>query len=99
MNNEIYTSTAVRRPGAPARQYLRADIVYLNSVLRMMRRHGISKSTTAMLLNYAAHPELLEPGFPRRKVHNPGLIQFTGRAVIVNEAALDRVNKNNVIYR
>lgn len=98
MDNSIYTSTAVRRPGAAARQYLRADIVYLNSVLRMMRRHGISKSTTAMLLNYARHPELLEPGFQRRKVHNPGLIQFTGRAVIVNEAALDRLN-NNVIYR
>lgn len=99
MDNSIYTSTAVRRPGAPAKQYLRADIVYLNSVLRMMRRHGISKSTTAMLLNYAQHPELLEPGFPRRKVHNPQLIQFTGRAVIVNEAALDRANNNDVILR
>lgn len=80
MNSTRYATTAIPRPEAP--RSLEADLMYLNSVLRMMRRHGVTKSNTAMLLNYARHPELLEADFPRRKVHNPGLIRFTGRKVI-----------------
>ena len=101
MDTYTYTSTAVKHPAAPGPRadLVRADVIYLNSVLAMMRRHGITKSDTRMLLNYAARPQLLEPGFPRRKVHNPQLIRFTGRAVIVNEAALDRAINNNVILR